>query len=216
MLRQSGYKDGGHVNPHHPDEAEDKKLIKKMVGKAKIKVRKSGGGVAHPEDAEECQHEGMRLRAGGKVDGGDVAERPDRKRRAAGGGMESTEHHAGGHKGGKGHPKITVNVIDGKGDDQQAEQMGEQKGLQAGTQIGARQVMAKMAPPPGAGPAGPPRPPMPMPPGVGAPPGPGGPPGAGAMPPPGMPPHPPMPGQMAKDGGTIKVRAHERRRGGTV
>lgn len=46
VLRGAGYARGGGVSPErskkHPDEAEDKKLIKHMVGKAKIKVKQGG------------------------------------------------------------------------------------------------------------------------------------------------------------------------------
>lgn len=146
------------------------------------------------ENAEHGgKHEHLKLKNGGHVKGASSESRPDRAR--------------GGHAGGKG--KIgAVNVVIGKGDeagDQQKEQMaakmGQQQGIKAGMQLGARMAAQKMAggPPGGAGTAGPP---------MGAPPprppmaGPGG----------------PMPGapgpQMAKDGGKIRVRAHERRRGG--
>jgi hypothetical protein len=55
--------DGGKVHEEHEDEAEDKKLIKHMVGKAKIKMKK-----------------------GGEVDGEKAARRMDKKPRYARGG----------------------------------------------------------------------------------------------------------------------------------
>ena len=238
MMREAGYTAraaGGHVgNGDHPDEKQDKRRIRKMVGRAKIKLAK--GGEAHPEDPGDEQKQDMKYRSGGKVEGKHAKERPDRKRRADGGEMERRADGgamASGHSehatkprhksGGKGHGKIgSVNIIIGHGgDDQQAAQMaekqGEQKGLQVGAQIGARQAAAHMGPPPG-GMGGPPRPPM----GV----SPGGAPGAGGPPmmppggaPGGMPPRPmPPPGMAAARGGhiedKIKVREHERRRAG--
>lgn len=246
MMKGAGYKpagfaDGGHVK--HPDEAEDKKLIEKEVGKAKIVPARKDGGRAHPMPPGEEQHEDMKLRGGGKVSGKSAPSRPDRKGRADGGGaseeMSGMGPAEGKDTGGggsekttkkEGHGKVgTVNIIVGKGDD---DQQGKQQAMQQGMQLGARQVLAKMGggappggppmggPPPGAGgpppggmpPGGapppgamPPRPGMP-PPGAGGPP-----PGAGGPPPGAMP--PPRP-QMAADGGMVKVRAHERRRGG--
>lgn len=216
MMKAAGYADGGHVRSH-PDEAEDKKLIKKEVGKARIKIRAKGGALAHPEDAEEKQYEDMKLKGGGKVDGKHAAARPDRKRRAEGGdlAMEPGEPmaHGGAEKkhGGKkeGHGKVgTVNVVVGKGGDDEA---GKQQAMQEGIQLGAKQVLAKMQ---GAGAGGPPHPPMGMPPGGGAPP----PPGMGAGLPPGaMPPGagmpPPRP-QGIKRGGKVHVKEHERRKAG--
>lgn len=55
MLRESGYASGGAV---HSDEAEDKTLIRSMLGKARIKAK-----------------------SGGKIKGEAVADRPDRRAR---------------------------------------------------------------------------------------------------------------------------------------
>ena len=88
MMREAGYTAraaGGHVgNGDHPDEKQDKRLIRKMVGRAKIKLAK--GGEAHPEDPGDEQKQDMKYRSGGKVEGKHAKERPDRKRRAGGGG----------------------------------------------------------------------------------------------------------------------------------
>ena len=127
---------------------------------------------------------------GGSVAGKQGDDRPDRRSR--GGGMH-------------GKPKVgAVNIIIGKGggqpDPAQA-QMAARAGMQKGVQMGAQAMAAKMG-------GGGPRPGM-------APPGPGAPPGGGPMPPPGPGPGGPPP-QMAKDGGKIRVRGHERRRSGGV
>ena len=223
VMREAGYTArarGGRVGEgDHPDEKQDKKLIRSMVDKAKIRLKR--GGEAHPIDPGDKQKEEMKFRAGGKVSGKKVDARPDRKRRADGGGMGEDmpmrgpepmggkRPGAGGKGGAKG--KIgAVNIIIGKGDDDagkmMAEKAGEQKGVQIGAQMGARAAAAKMAggaatpamPSPGAAPGGPPggppRPPMGPPPGAGAPPM-----------------QPPM---GTKRGGAIKVREHERRRAG--
>lgn len=102
-------------------------------------------------------------------------------------------------RGGAHHGKSTVNVIVG-GNDPAKEQMAARAGLQQGIGIGAKAEAQKMA---GAGVG--PRPPMAAPAG-------GPPPGAAPRPPMGPPPG--APAQMAKDGGKIKVRSHERRRSG--
>jgi hypothetical protein len=188
VLREAGYARGGHINPEHPDEAADKKLIKKMVGRAKIKLKK-----------------------GGDVEGEKAEDRPDRQKRAFGGGTGGIEApHEGGHKPakhGKGGKATTVNVIVGnKGAEDQSEQQGEQKGMQAGAQLGARSVLAKMqgaGAPAGAPAGGPPRPPMAPPPG-GMPPGGAPPPGMAGPPPGAMPPRPP--GQPVKRGGSVRAR----------
>lgn len=80
------YKDGGHV---HEDEKEDKKLIKKMVGKAKIKMK-----------------------AGGDVEGKKAHARADKKPRYAAGG--ATKHKGKGEKG----TKVNVIVAGGGGQPQ--------------------------------------------------------------------------------------------------
>jgi hypothetical protein len=102
----------------------------------------------------------------------------------------------------KGRGPKTVNVIvgrgDGGGDGGQREQAAAQQGMRVGMAMAGRAASA--APhPPMAPPGGPPHPPM-GPPVMGA--GPGGPGGPG------------MPPQMARNGGSIKVRAHERRQAG--
>lgn len=104
----------------------------------------------------------MLMRRGGKVDGKKAAARPDR--RARGGGLED------GGKKHAGKPSIKINIGAGGGAQQNpaAEQMAARAGLQQGMQIGA-----KMAGGGGGGGGGAPRPPMP-PPGAG--PAPGGPP----------------------------------------
>jgi hypothetical protein len=66
VLKQAGYAHGGAV---HEDEAEDKALIKKELGKARIKVR-SGGKV----DGKKPEHRPDRRARGGRADGGDVNE----------------------------------------------------------------------------------------------------------------------------------------------
>lgn len=63
MLSKSGYRAGGHVKKH-PDEAEDKKLIKKEVKKTALKLRDGGcadGGATKPR--------ADRLARGGKAHG---------------------------------------------------------------------------------------------------------------------------------------------------
>lgn len=49
MLKRGGYKRGGHV---HEDEAQDKKLIKKEMSKAKIKLK--DGGAADGKMSKSC------------------------------------------------------------------------------------------------------------------------------------------------------------------
>lgn len=56
MLRESGYAHGGEIR--HEDEAEDKKLIREELGKARIKAK-----------------------AGGRIKGEHAKERPDRRAR---------------------------------------------------------------------------------------------------------------------------------------
>jgi hypothetical protein len=207
VLKQSGYATGGAV---HDDEAEDKELIKKELGKARIKVR-AGGKV----EGKKPEHRPDRRARGGSIDSGlNGVASVDRRYEAEGIDQpHGPEHRADGgqtgmHRGGKGKGPKNITIIVGKGgDDDGKAQMAHQAGLQQGAQIGA-----KMA----AGAGGPPRPPI-GPPGGGPMPGgspiAGPPPGAGGPP---MPPRPGMPPQMARDGGKIKVRAHERRAGGTV
>ena len=69
MLGRMGYKAGGHVKAH-PDEAEDKALIKREVSKAKIK-----------------------LKCGGMAEGGDVKPRADKLKR----GGKTHGKHSKGH-----------------------------------------------------------------------------------------------------------------------
>lgn len=190
------------------------------------------------EDAEHGgEHKPIKVKSGGAVKGEMPRHRPDRRARRADGGKvnedvavdrryeaEGIDQPHGPEKradggamgGGKkrgGGPK-TINVIVGKGDDgDQKAQMAHQVGMQQGVQVGAHAAMQKMAGGAGGGPPpGPPRPPMAPPPAPG-----------GGMPPPGgggMAGGPPMagaprpPGMMAKDGGTIRVKAHERRKAG--
>lgn len=142
--------------------------------------------VSHENAMHGGRHAAVKLAGGGMVPGERAAGRPDRR-------------------GGKG---VTVNVIVAKGDqgDDGQAQMAAQQGLRAGIALGARRAAgAPPGPPPGA-------PPMGMPPGG----PPGAPPGPMAGPPPGMMPPPGMPPQMRADGGTVKVKAHERRRAGGV
>lgn len=71
MLKESGYSAGGAV---HPDEAQDKKLIRKMV---------------KPED--------LKRKHGGKVEGAAAEARPDK--RARGGGLKAITINVGGSGG---------------------------------------------------------------------------------------------------------------------
>lgn len=125
--------------------------------------------------------------------------KPTALKRANGGGMvHGGKSKSRPDKRGRGGHTV-VNVIAGQpgGDPekfQMAAHQGMQKGVQIGAQLGAKAAAAKlgggapgMAPPPGAGPG---------------------------MPPPGGAPMPPGPPMGAKDGGTIKVKAHERRKAG--
>lgn len=203
QLREGGYARGGAISKTE-DDRQDKALVR-------LGVRE------HENALHGGKHAPLKLRRGGKVPGEASKERPDRRARggamecrADGGMMPGEPQHSGHHKrGGKG--KIgAVNIIIGKGgDDPAKQQMAAQAGLRQGIAMGARAAAAHPPgppmPPPGA------RPPMGMPP-MGA--GPGGPVGPGPMPPPGAPmgPRP----AMARDGGTIRVRAHERRRGGGI
>jgi len=197
------------------------------------------------EGHEDAEHGGerkpVRVKAGGTVTGKAPQHRPDKRARRADGGKIDEDVHVdrryeaegidqphgpehkradggsmpGGpkHHGKGGGPK-TINVIVGKGDDgdqkaQMAHQVGMQQGMQQGMQLGKQAA----GPGPGAPVMPPPRPPMAPPPGAGMPPSggggmAGGPPMVGEPRPPGM--------QMARDGGRIKVRAHERRKGGAV
>lgn len=186
-----GYKTGGDVK-------QDKVLVKKAV-------------TEHENALHSGKHAKLRLKAGGNVTGKQPADRPDRRAR---GGKIGT---------------VVINVKTGGQDDQAKEKAAAQAGLQKGVQMGAQMAASKMAggpppgpaggPPPGPGPGGPSGPMMPPPP-MGA--GPGAPPpmvprarggkvphltaGAGS----GL-------GRIEKAnaaGDTIKVRAHERRRGG--
>lgn len=59
MLSKGGYAAGGHMK--HPDEAEDKKLIKKEMGKARIRLR--DGGMA---EGNEPKPRADRMSRGGK------------------------------------------------------------------------------------------------------------------------------------------------------
>lgn len=63
MLRESGYAQGGAI---HEDEAEDKKLIKQELGKARIKTRSKGGPIKGDRAKE---HPGRRSR---RAEGGHV------------------------------------------------------------------------------------------------------------------------------------------------
>lgn len=85
MLRESGYAHGGAI---HDDAAEDKKLIKEELGKAKIKVRSRGG----------------------MIKGETAREHPGRRSRRAGGGHVPHKDH--------GKPGIgKVNIVIAKGDE---------------------------------------------------------------------------------------------------
>ena len=62
--KKGHYARGGKTeHEEHPDEAQDKKLIKKMVGKAKIKLRK--GGDVHGEEAPVRLDKKQRFARGG-------------------------------------------------------------------------------------------------------------------------------------------------------
>lgn len=207
VLKQAGYAHGGAV---HEDEAEDKELIKKELGRARIKVR-SGGKV----EGKAPEHRPDRRARGGSLNGVATVDRryeaegidqPHGPEKRADGGATGTKHRSG-----RGPKNITIIV--GKSDDggDAKAQMAHQAGMQQGA------MMAR------AGAGGPPRPPMMPPPGPppsGPPPGGMPPPGAMAgSPPPGamMPPRPgmPPPGMpMHAKGGVIKVREHQRRKAG--
>lgn len=144
----------------------------------------------------------LKRKRGGGIEGKEPADRPDKRAR---GGATKAPKLGGVH----------VNVMHSDpAAEAMAKQQGVQQGLKVGAQLGAKQAMA------GGG-----HPPMGAPPMAGpgmAPPGAGGPPGA-------MAPRPPMPPtaggampQMAAKGGRIreeekiKVKAHERRKGGAL
>lgn len=174
-------------------------------------------GIAEHETEEHGgRHGKITLKAGGSVRGEKAKERPDRQRRADGGGIEGRAmggempHRSGGGRGGK--AKVgTVNIkIGGKGEGaggqpdpaamQAAQHQGIQQGMRMGAALGARQAGAGMQRPPMGGP----------PPGAGGLPA-GGPPGGM---PPGGPPPPGGGGMPVRDGGEIHVREHQRRRAG--
>lgn len=62
VLASAGYARGGGVSPKHKDEKQDKKLIKEMVGKAKIKV-KHGGHV----EGKKAKERADKYKRGGSV-----------------------------------------------------------------------------------------------------------------------------------------------------
>jgi len=173
MLHESGYKTGGEVTM-----PKVKRVVKRAVKE-------------HETQEHEGKHAKLRLKSGGRVKGEHVKDRPDRQRRADGGGIvegrsrerddhETNEPKARGGKVGKHAGKVVVNVVGGQGGNPMEAQMAHQQGLKDGIQIAAQH---------GAMPGGPA--PMPHPMAAPPPPGAGGPPGMGAPP---MPPRPPMPG----------------------
>lgn len=150
-LSRAGYKHGGRVK--HPDEAEDKKLISKMI---------------HKEEKEEGRKE-TKFKKGGKVEGEKAKPRLDKFAR-------------GGHvKGKHGGNKVNIVIAPGQGGQPGAggapdPKMAFQAGLQKGAQMAAQHAGAGGPPPaPGGAPMGAPPRPMPPPPGAGGP-GAGGPP----------------------------------------
>lgn len=171
------------------------------------KVKKIAKRAVREHESHEHggKHTKLKLKTGGHVKGEMAAERPDRRARG------------GATKGKIG----SVNIVIGKGgdeqEDQQKQQMAAKAGLQKGVQIGAQMAAQKM------GGAGGPPPGGPMPPPGGPPPGPMAGPGG---PPPPMPPRKSggsVPHLTAGAGsalgrlekaGKVHVRAHERRRGG--
>lgn len=214
-------KDGGKV----PKRAHGGGIDNKMNGVVHVDRRYEAEGIDQPHGPERRRATGggveigepvKVLEGGGQYRSGRPEMPPEDYQRVphrAAGGMMPEAPKVGGMGKRKGGGPKTVNVIVGKGDDGQQAQQAHQAGMQQGVQLGARMAAQKMAggPSPGAGPGGPPRPPMAPPPGAGMPP-----PGAMAGAP--RPPMTPggMPPQMARRGGTIKVRAHERRAGGSV
>lgn len=161
-LKAAGYAAGGAV---HDDEAEDKALFQKEIGKARIVAAKGGGSI---KGMKGKGHPGRRAR------GGEVEDEP--QERARGG---HVAHHAG--KPGIGKVNIVIAPHPGGGAGS-----GGAGGPPPPAVPPPRPMMpppgpppgAMAGPPPGAGPpgmpppGGPPRPPMMPPP--------------GAMPPPGM------------------------------
>jgi hypothetical protein len=194
-LREGGYqhhKDGGNI--HHSDEAEDKKLIKSELGKARISTRNKGGKIKGEKAGE---NPGRRHRAMGGATGTESMKRdyPDYKKPIDADAKINQQHPPGDEKpssyarGGATHGKPgigKVNIV-----------IAHPGGGEGGAP-GAPPMMPPhppMAPPPMAAP--PPHPMMP-PPGGGA--GMGGPPPAppGAM--------PMMRPQGARMGGPIRDR----------
>lgn len=168
MVRDSGYKGGGEV---------------KIARRAAVKVVRKAIA-EHDKSMHGGKHETLKLKRGGKVEGGESECRPDR--RARGGAM-----HGKGKIG-------TVNIHVGNTPEAlQAEQQGRQQGAAVGAKLASIAPHPPAIPPMGGAP--PPRPPMPPPGGapMGAgPPGMGGPPGGMPMRPPGV-----------KRGGGIHARA---------
>ena len=183
----------------HPDEAEDKALIRKMVKAKDLKMKHGGMARKKYEDGGELPSAEEAAERSGKYD--DRA-RGGRTKKATGGafsdymGEDSSSHKSGG-KSGKG--KTTVNVIIGGNPEQQQPQGPNPMALAA--LLGAARGGAGGPPPPPPGAAMPPpggmTPPV-MPQGASpmAPPGGATPPG-GMMPPPGAMPR--------KDGGSVQV-----------
>lgn len=196
MLRESGYANGGSVS-----EGELKRVVRKAL-------------IGHEDDEHEGEHRRIKVKSGGKVAGRHAKHRPDR-RRANGGGMPEGTPEPGGERnradegrargGGmkKGKAGVNITIKTGGGEDgQQKEQMAAQQGMRIGQALGARRAaQAMQGPPPGGGMGGPPPGAIP----------PGGPMAGPAGPRPPMPGGPPM---GARDGGKIKVKAHQRRRAG--
>lgn len=122
------------------------------------------------------------------------------QKRAKGGPIEGDKPRSRPDRRGRG-PK-TVNIIIGRGDSADKEQQAAQQGMRTGMAMAGQAAAAPHPPMP---PPMAPHPPM-------GPPAMGGAGGPGGAPP--VAPRPGMPPQMAAHGGTIKVRAHERRRSG--
>jgi hypothetical protein len=196
-LEKAGYKTGGSVTM-----PKVKRVVKRAVRE-------------HETEEHGGHHGKITLKHGGEVPGERAKHRPDRQRRADGGGIEGRAMGGEAPRKGGGKPKVgavNIKIKTGSGQDgamkeQMAQRAGMQQGMRMGAALGARQAARGMNRPPmppsgGAGPMGG-APPM-MPPGGG---------GAGMGAGPGGPP-PPGAGMPVKDGGEIHVREHHRRRAG--
>lgn len=227
--RRSGYAAGGHVK--HEDEAEDKKLVKRMMRKhdkgTPVDKLKGGGSAVHGKKPKSRLDKKARRASGGATPpyghGPETStrhvEQPQYNvdsepapKRASGG--------SAGKKHSRGHGKTNIIIHAGGGGDSGGNpmqlQQAHQAGMQEGMKAGAMAVMQKIKGGMGGAPGGPPGAPPGAGPGMPPPP----PPGAGMAPPMGAPMHAhggKIEGHKAKLHGKtekIKVKAHTRRRSG--